>query len=53
MALNTKVFPNKVVMTTVSKAPIPNVAIDLCHMIIPGMVANNIESDQLLAIIRN
>ena len=40
MALNTKVFPNKVVMTTVSKAPIPNVAIDLCHMIIPGMVAN-------------
>ena len=33
-------IPNKVVMTTVSKAPIPNVAIDLCHMIIPGMVAN-------------
>ena len=39
MVLNTNILPNNVVNTTVMTAVKPNDSIDLCHKIIPGIVA--------------
>lgn len=40
MILNTNILPSKVVNTTVTTAVNPNDSIDLCHKIMPGIVAN-------------
>lgn len=44
MILNTNILPNKVVNTTVTTAVKPNDSTDLCHKIMPGIVANKLNT---------
>ena len=44
MIVNTKILPNKVVKITVITAVMPNVSKDLCHKIMPGIVAKRLNT---------
>ena len=44
MILNTNILPNNVVSTTVMTAVKPKDSTDLCHKIIPGIVANKLNT---------